>query len=324
MSNVWEFLGLPANHRAENKVVQLVKHYADVAHKVTFPCLGQIKKDGVFAMIVIDNTNWQEKTGIFGRTGKQLTSCEQLLPTFKKSTPGCLNMRCAIIAELCCDLCSLEELSGIVNPNRKKPLSSEQERYAAAMYFAVHDMVYLSELIEGRSERPYGLRISDLVRHLGVLDYKGHRILNVQLDNEEQAAEFAERCIAAKEEGMVGKDPNAGWIAGRKNEVAWKLVKGVDYHLEVLGVEEGKGKRAGMVANLLVRWRPYGDPKADWVLLPVDLAGHKDEQRREWWNDPSIIGGKIVHVHALCIGSKGALRLPKAKEVRIDKTEADL
>ena len=314
MSNIWEFLGLPANHRPENKTVQTVKHYADVAHKVVYPVLGQIKKDGVFAMIV---RNYEGKTCIFGRTGKQLMSCEHLVPTGSRSYV-------AVIAELCCDLCSLEELSGIVNPNRKKPLSPEQERYAAATYFAVHDMVYLSELVEGRSARSYIDRIHDLKRHLDVLSYKGHRIACTQLNNEEEAAAFAEKCILAKEEGMVGKDPQAGWLAGRKNEVAWKLVKGVDYDLKVEGVQEGEGKRKGMVANLLVRWRPYGDPTQDWVLLPVDLAGHKDEQRIEWWNNPSLIGGKIVHVHALCIGSKGALRLPKAKEVRIDKTEADL
>ena len=313
--NIWEFLGLPAAHRPEGKTVQLVRHYADVAHKVDWstPKIGQIKKDGVFAMIV---TRYDGATGIFGRTGKQLMSCEHLLPA--RST-GYI----AYIAELCCDECSLEELSGIVNPNRKKPLSPEQVGYTATMYLAIHDMVYISELIEGVSQRDYVTRVQDMNRHLAVSSRPCWcKLAHVVLKDEEAAAEFAERCIAAKEEGMVGKDPNAGWIAGRKNEVAWKVVKGVDYDLEVLGVEEGKGKRAGMVANLLVRWRPYGDPKADWVLLPVDLAGHKDEQ--EWWNDPSIIGGKIVHVHALCIGSKGALRLPKAKEVRIDKTEADL
>lgn len=314
--NIWEFLGLPAAHRPEGKTVQLVKHYADVAHKVNYPVLGQVKKDGVFALLVL---NGPEGFGVFGRTGKALMSCDHLIP--KKVPYG---IRVAIIAELCCDLCSLEELSGIVNPNRKKALSPEQERYAAAMYFAVHDMVYLSELIEGRSERPYITRIHDLKRHLEVLEYKGYRLPSVQLNSEEEAAEFAEKCIAAKEEGMVGSDPQAGWIAGRKNEVKWKLVKGVDYDLEVLGVEEGKGKRAGMVANVQVRWRLYGAPDGEIVRLPVDLAGHDDNQRREWWEDPSLILHKIMHVHALCIGSKGALRLPKAKEVRIDKDQPDL
>lgn len=318
--NIWEFLGLPAAHRPEGKTVQLVKHYADVASKVKWPQIGQIKKDGVFAMIVINRQPEHGSMGIFGRTGKQLMSCEHLLPTGHMAE----YMHVAIIAELCCDLCSLEELSGIVNPNRKKPLTPDQERYAASMYFAVHDMVYLSELVEGRSERSYIDRIRDLKRHLDVLDYRWHRIPCVQLNSEEEAAEFAEKCIARKEEGMVGKDPHEGWLAGRKNEVAWKLVKGVDYDLLVEGVEEGEGKRAGMVANLLCRWRLYGKADGELVRIPVDLKGHKDSQRIEWWENPALIVGQIVHVHALCIGSKGALRLPKAHEVRIDKTEADL
>lgn len=316
--NVWSFLGLPENHRAENKTVQLVKHYADVAEKVDWsqPQIGQVKKDGVFALLAVDGYH----VGLFGRTGKQLSSCGHLLPTVIKSVG-----RVAFIAELCCDLCSLEELSGIVNPNRKKPLTEEQHRYAAAMYLSVHDMVYLSELVEGRSERDYLTRYQDMTRCLGEIHLPRFNVLMCHyLYSEEEALEWSETMIAGGQEGIVGKSPVAGWIAGRKNEVAWKVVKGVDYDLEVLGVEEGKGKRAGMVANVQVRWRLYGAPDGEIVRLPVDLAGHDDNQRREWWEDPSLILHKIMHVHALCIGSKGALRLPKAKEVRIDKTEADL
>ena len=51
MPNVFEFLGLPKAHRPISKVVQLVKHYDEVPDsRKSFPLIGQVKRDGVFAM----------------------------------------------------------------------------------------------------------------------------------------------------------------------------------------------------------------------------------------------------------------------------------
>lgn len=317
MVNLWQFLGLPPDHRPEDKTVQLVKHHEDVIKKVAYPRLAQIKKDGVFALVVMDGV----RTAVFGRTGKRLSSVEHLHPTVKA---GSLPMgRVAIIAELCCDVCSLETLSGIVNPNRKKPLTEAQHQAIQQAHFAVHDMVYISELIDGVSERPYGERLIDLSRTLRHLDFTGYRLPAYTVSSEIHADGFAADVIAEGEEGAVFKDPEAGWIAGRKNEVATKIVKGVDFDLEVITIEEGKGKHSGMVGKLIVKWRPYGDLKAEWLGLDVDGCFTQD-MRKEWFKNPELILGKIVHVHALCIGSKGSLRLPKVQCVRIDKTEADL
>lgn len=321
--NIWEYLGLPSTHRPEDKTVQLVRHHEDVIKKITWPRIAQVKKDGVFAIIIIDQP--ADRSAIFGRTGRELMSVEHMLPVMK---PGSGNTgRVAIIAELCCNHCSLEELSGIVNPNRKKALEPLQQGYIDKAYFAIHDMVYINELIAGVSHRTYEERTRDLQRGLDATIIPGSLIHSDYVEDEQEWEEFAQLCISRGEEGAVSKEPGAGWVAGRKNEVATKRVKGVDYDLRVVGYEEGKGKHAGMVGKLLVQWVPYGVKgtcTGDYQVLPVDGCFTQD-MRREWFNDYfGTIHNKIVHVHALCIGSKGALRLPKVKTVRIDKTVADL
>lgn len=317
--NIWEYLGLPSTHRPEDKTVQLVRHHEDVIKKITWPRIAQVKKDGVFAIIIIDQPN--DRSAIFGRTGRGLMSVEHMLPVMK---PGSGNTgRVAIIAELCCNHCSLEELSGIVNPNRKKALEPLQQGYIDKAYFAIHDMVYINELIAGVSHRTYEERTRDLQRGLDATIIPGSLINSYVVEDEQEWEEFAQFCISRGEEGAVSKEPGAGWVAGRKNEVATKRVKGVDYDLQVIGYEEGKGKHSGMVGKLAVQWREGGKSDGKIQSLPVDGCFTQD-MRREWFNDPSFIVGKVVHVHALCIGSKGALRLPKVKTVRIDKTVADL
>jgi hypothetical protein len=317
--NIWEFIGLPADHRPEDKTVQLVKHFADVAHKITYPVIAQRKFDGVYALTVCRD----EEAGIFGRTGRMLTNVDHLKPAIIPKG------KVAYIAELCCDKCSLEVLSGLVNPNRKRQNTPEEAELIASFYLVYHDLIYISELIEGESKRPYWLRQLDLYRHSHDLaDLKALIATSVDLNTPEDCEWFAQEQIQDDAEGAVFKDKNAGWIAGRKNEVATKIVKGVDFDLLVTGIEEGKGKHKGMVGKLIVRWFPYGvrlgaesiNPAID---LPVDGC-FTQEMRKEWFTDTGKIIGKVVHVHALCIGSKGALRLPKVKAVRIDKTTADL
>ena len=322
--NIWEFLGLPSDHRPEDKTVQLVRHFDDVEKKVSCPVIGQRKFDGIYSLIVCHEGD----VGIFGRTGRMLTL--QLPPDFTVPMGSV-----AIIAELCCDGCSLEALSGLVNPNRKRGDTPEEAELRKSFYFVYHDMVYVSELIEGVSHRDYRLRELDLQRHtLDLAILPGYTATSVELKDADDCRRFAQDMIDLGCEGAVFKDPEAGWIAGRKNEVSTKIVRGVDFDLLVCGIQEGKGKHKGMVGKLLVRWyaygkKPRGSSQYGWDFefeedrLPVDGCFTQD-QRKAWFNDPSSIIGKIVHVHALQIGSKGALRLPKVKAVRIDKTAADL
>lgn len=312
--NIFEFLVTTVR----DKPFQLVKHYDEVPDsKKEFPMMGQVKKDGVFAAVAIVGYTAM----IFGRTGKRLSNVElqeqdffqcmveQTLPEFPQGV---------FITELCSDECSLEELSGIVNPNRTKPLTPEQEAIKKNMYMCFHDYVSLFEFIRGESDMTYIKREERLLRYVP----EKQVIKSYLIYNEQDLNEFTEICVNAGEEGAVFKNPLAGWVAGHKGFRVMKKVRGVSYDLECIGYEEGKGKYAGKVANLLLRYRNGKTIKA---MLGKGWT-HEDAERL--FNHIQIgIGspvGKIYKVTALQESSKnGVLRLPKVGEERFDKTQPD-
>ena len=145
--NCFEFLGLSKDHRALGKVVQLVKNYDEVTPKNrVYPLLGQVKYDGVFAMLIVK----PDRTAIFGRTGKQLSLLEGTCAKYSFLKPG------VYIGELCLPGKSLEVLSGIVNPSRTNVLDPTLMNYwiqNREMHF--HDFLTTEEFIIGQSDNSY-------------------------------------------------------------------------------------------------------------------------------------------------------------------------
>lgn len=324
MPNVFEFLGKPSDFRSEKKVVQLVKHWDDVNpkaeqgilhKKVKFPIFGQVKKDGVFCMVVVYN----DEVKMFGRTGKKLTSVLGLERTYKA-----LGFKTGVyIGELICDECSLEELSGITSPNRVKPLTEEQEDWVAQLDIGFFDHLTLCEFISGHSSKPYSYRHARLdslcLEHFATNRHVlGYHIIN----NQSELDWFANMQIELGEEGAVFKQ-DVEWLAGAKDWHQMKKVRGVSYDLECIGWEEGSGKYSGKVANLLFR---FAKGKTVTAMLGKGWT-HEDAENLyyEIQADTEMSpNGKIYRVVGLQPSSKnGLIRLPKVRELRHDKTEAD-
>lgn len=104
------------------------------------------------------------------------------------------------------------------------------------------------------------------------------------------------------------------YLHGKRNATFIKMKQSVTYDLEVVGVTEGTGKYKGTLGALLVRWK-------DGKTLKV--SGMTDAQRHEWYDNHSVIVGKIIEVQAMTESSKGKLREPRFKGIRTDKVEAD-
>jgi ATP-dependent DNA ligase len=312
--NVFEFLGLPADHRPEDKVVHRVKNLHEVPEsKLKWPAWAQEKLDGVSSIVLYNGKHW----GIFSRTGKQFTNCDEALSTL--SLNGSFSNRNVVyLCELICPSISLEELSGAVNPNRTEPLSDELQANLQSARLICFDAVTVKDFVDGCNNEsgPFDYRFFNMIFNVA-------KALTVPVSDLSGFTDFANSITTMGGEGAVLKQVDAPWVAGKKDYNYTKLVCGCDFDLEVLGVEEGKGKRKGMAANLLLRWRMYGKPEGEVVTIPVD-GRFDDSTRIHWFNNPSEIVGKVVHVHALQLGSKGLLRLAKVHEVRIDKTVADL
>lgn len=311
--NIFEAIGLHYNHREPDKCTMKVKHWDKVPDsKKKREYHAQVKHDGIYCHVVKS----EDKFKFFSRSGLELSNTGSLERTLLGQQH---NVDQAIfIAELCCDECSLEELSGIFNPNRVEPLTIEQKEHMTDAYLVYHDMITFEEYRDGVSRLGYNERYLKLMDTVG----GGSGLLIVSnLIGSDEVEQYAKYCIDLGEEGAVFKTTDGLWKAGYRGADMMKIVKQVSYDLECIGVEEGEGKYKGKVANLIFRWKDGQTVKAmlgeGWTHQD---AGVMFEQHYYGLKIGPV--GKVYKVYALQKSSKGKLRLPKVGERRFDK-EAD-
>lgn len=320
--NIFEFLGVKADHRPKEKVTQLVKHWDKVPDsKKSKLYMAEEKVDGIFCHVVKRDDG---EVQLFSRTGMLLQSSEMLCNRFKFSW----TVPMVYMAELYCidRTCSTESLSGLFNPNRINNLNDQQKDWVSNCDLFFHDMVSIKDFLAGKSEEPAYARYSRLADSL----CHGATIIDRVTVKAEDVREYADALIALGKEGAVFKEWDGTWVAGHKGHRSMKIVRGVSYDLLCVGFEEGTGKYKWKVANLIFRWKNGKQVKA---MLG---KGYTHEDARGMWQtiknieagliDTSINGspvGKIFTVNALQESSKGVLRLPKVGALRFDKTEPD-
>jgi hypothetical protein len=304
---IFGFLGVEPYLRKNSKVGMQVKHFDETPNsKKEYPLIGQVKKDGVFAFVV---TKENKDVGIFSRTGKRYTNVKHLEDKVRKED----RPAAVYIAELCNNKCSLEVLSGIVNPNRKAKLSNDKKSLLPYMELYYHDYVLINYFIKGGFNLDYSARLNDLYSCIDA-DYI---LKGFELNNEKEVRAFAQEMIDKGEEGAVFKRPDCYWVSGHKGYRSMKIVKGVSYDLLCIGYEEGKGKYKGLVANLFFRW------KNKETLKAMLGKGWTHEDAKEMFDNPTCID-KVYKVYALQESSRGKLRLPKVGEQRFDKDKPDV
>lgn len=339
--NIFEILGLPALHRKlANKVTQLVKHFDEVpdSRKKDKRYGIQLKKDGVCAITIIRDG----VPVIYSRTGKKFTNTSKICHDIMG-----MKLRDGVyFGELCCDLehISLEMLSGVVNPNRTAEVTEIHEAYDAldnlTMYF--YDLISIESFIKGKSNTDFQRRYNNLVERVygDVSDPLAPHtnppsnvsVINLIPVETSQIDAWLEVAVKNGEEGIVIIDLDADWEAGHKGWRKMKKVRGVDYDLKCVGYEEGTGKYAGKIANLIFQWK---DGKTIKCMLGKGWTHQMAEEMLNVINYGESVGmnhhthkdsplGKIFQVYALEESSKGKLRLPKVGEQRHDKDKADV
>tara|TARA_R110000764_G_scaffold76743_1_gene154123 strand:- start:364 stop:1371 length:1008 start_codon:yes stop_codon:yes gene_type:complete len=334
--NIFQLLGLKPDHRNnEKKTTQLVKHYDEVPDsRKKGQRLGlQLKKDGVCAITVIRDG----MAIIFSRTAKKFTNTFAICHHISS-----MKLRDGVyLGELTCDAegVSLEVLSGIVNPNRVKNLDCNQDRIANNLTMYFYDMVSIESFIEGASQTPFQTRYNNLVERVynpcnnyGRTPPDEVKVINMIPIDADAIDHFLDIAVKNGEEGVVIIDLDAGWIAGHKGFHKMKKVRGCDYDLLCIGYEEGTGKYAGKVANLIFKWKGGKTIKCmlgkGWThQMAEDMFGacmRGDSLGRNHGINLSDPVGKIFQVYALEESSKGKLRLPKVGEQRHDKSTPDV
>ena len=319
--------------------VQLVKHFDEVIdkHKI-YPLLAQVKHDGVYCLAVVVDGDVK----LYGRTGLKLYwEADSVLASRYDPMDGGANpdphLKDGVyIGEFCNAHYTLEQLSGFLNPNRKKEWDDvDRDQLLSQSTIYMHDYLTFDELLGGHSERPYIERHKLLSKRMFQAGLSSWVIPYQHVYSEYEAQMFANRVIDAGGEGSVIKRADSDWVAGHKGYRAMKLVRGVSLDLRCTDVLFGKGKRVGQISALVFEYKGN--------KFKADLGkGWTDERRKALTLahgsgvDTTVFPvtgtgstevtpvGKIWEVKALDISSTGkALRLPKVVRVRWDKEIPD-
>lgn len=281
----------------------------------------QQKFDGVFAAI-------QRSTGkVFSRIGKEFfisqdSKLAEHLHYLNKQyeDAGVEHPDDYIIAEITASDLTLEELSGLLNPNRKQEWDVAAKQ--ADWQLHLHDWVQLDA--EGFCGRPYFQRLQvlkDSIREnsgisvVSTLDLPEDRAIAAQCIDINSAS-----LIAAGAEGVVLKDPLGVYQKGKRSKQQLKLVREHTEDVRIVAVEYGKGKREKQLA----RWQCQSLDNPEMQFW-ADLGAGWDDEARDamtyaYEQDPSTVIGTVWVVKGLQKSSTGkAVRLPKLQYRRFDK-----
>ncbi|MFD0403460.1 ATP-dependent DNA ligase [Kitasatospora sp. NPDC127121] len=107
---------------------------------------------------------------------------------------------------------------------------------------------------------------------------EGLRVPRTETGDGERALEFFRETLARGHEGVLVKDPAAGYAAGRRG-AGWIKVKPRHMlDLVVLAAEWGSGRRRGLLSNLHLGARAASEPGlGPWVMLGKTFKGLTDE-----------------------------------------------
>lgn len=296
--------------------VQLVKHYDEISDgarkNMQWPAIAEVKYDGVYALIVMTSDKGVQ---FISRSGKPLYFEQNYLPDLFKHGAFMQALRegYCFISELINPELSLEELSGMVNPNR---VAGWDNTSMLAANFVVHDVLPVGALLIGADWDAYVQRVHWFPSVVPQQNTPTRKLVSSEFEWQE----FCDSVIDTGSEGAVLKQQHAPWIAGHKGWHVTKEVRGVHLDLRCVGWTPGKGKRSDQIGALYFEYngklfsadlgKGWTDDKRD--ALTARAVGFNDE-----------VTGKIFHVKGLQISSKGVVRLPKVQEERIDKHVAD-
>lgn len=295
--------------------VQLVKHYDEISDgarkNMQWPAIAEVKYDGVYALIVMTSDKGVQ---FISRSGKPLYFEQNYLPDLFEHCAFMQALRegYCFISELINPELSLEELSGMVNPNR---VAAWDNTSMLTSNFVVHDSITIGNLRDGFSALEFVQR-----RKFIQCVPQWHLPVTSWVTSEHEWQEFCASVINTGSEGAVLKQLHAPWIAGHKGWHVTKEVRGVHLDLRCVGWTLGKGKRSNQIGALYFEY--------NGKLFSADLGkGWTDEKRNaltaraQSLNDD--VTGALFHIKGLQISSKGVVRLPKVQEERIDKHVAD-
>jgi len=186
--------------------------------------------------------------------------------------------------------------------------------------FVVWDMVPLIDVYQmKKTTKPYSERLAGLTDLLKRANSDDIKLVETRVvySMKEALAHYVEK-ISTGGEGTILKIPTTLWKDGNSTEM-FKFKIDAECDLEIVGFNAGNGKNAKTFGSVECR--------SLCGLLEVNVSGFSDKEREDMNADRGYFMNKIMAVTFNDImhseGKKSSLFLPRKKEIRLDKTEAD-
>ena len=292
--------------RPDRSVVQHVKSFAGESEATLndIEWLVQEKFDGLYCIILV-----QDDVTFYSKTGNEFKNLDNITSRKSFSHNG------VFLAEVYNEGLGTHKLGGLIKSTRTKPLTEEEVVLLEDTEFHVFDILSIDEFKQGYSPRSYFQRYRTICR--------GLKVQSVVFKIETERLSFRDAEILRTEivlregEGIVLYNPDADWVAGRKNKCVLKQVPFVHLDLEATELIEGKGKFKGTLGKIMFKW-------SNDETIPIGLGkGWTDEERAKLWKE-GLGKNKIFHIYAMKVSTNGKLRQPKVAEIRIDKFHSDI
>lgn len=249
------------------------------------------KYDGCCAVLVVEAGG----AYVLSRTGEPVPSMQEQAYRVARDMPGKSGV---FFAEAWMPGQDFQYISGKFRQHAPCP----------ELEFRFWDMVTVEEFDHGLSARTFMQRFADL-RSLVNSHFVADWYNPGTYGDPEALAKFL--VLQGGYDGLVCKDPYGGWVKGHSGNTgeAIKFKPILSSEHRVTGIQEGGGRNAGKVGNIVVDF----NYKACGVGTGINID---DAQR--WWADPDLIIGKTVEVEYLGLWRSGLPREPRFKGIRTD------
>jgi hypothetical protein len=277
-----------------------------VMKKFNFPAYAQLKMDGMrFNAIVKDG-----KCELRSRNGKEI----QVLGNLEQEFIELANRKNLVFdGELLVNdkgiILDRQTGNGILNKAVKGTIMIDEARKVHA---TIWDVIDYDTFKNGKGKSSYKDRFTQL--QSATLPNKIHLVESKSVESLEEAQEIFEEYLAQGQEGIILKDMTGVWEDKRvKTQIKFKAE--LDCDLRIKAIQPGTGKYEGMVGAYIC--------ESEDGVIEVDVgSGLSDEDRKNF----DVIGKILAVVYNARIKNKQgkqSLFLPRAVEIREDKTEAD-
>lgn len=291
---------------------QLAHDSANHESKVSGKKLIEVKLDGVRVITIVRSDG---RVDMFSRNGKELANFPHIVEQISnvvKTHGSSNNMDVVLDGEIMSS--SFQDLM--------KQVHRKDNVEAGDAILNLFDVIPLEDFEKGFWNKDQSTR-SDMVYYwhktykdmLPNVTVVGHELVDLDTDaGQKRYKEINAKAIAGGYEGIMIKDPNAGYEC--KRSVAWlKLKPFIEVSLTVTAVEEGTGKNVGKLGALVCEGVDDGKD----IRVNVG-SGLTDEDRVTYWDNADSIIGDIAEVRADAITQNQdgtySLRFPRFKGFR--------